>query len=50
MQLTVVILVVACALAYAAWHIYRVLRGDANPCCNCKLKKNCQKFGQSKEK
>jgi uncharacterized protein (UPF0179 family) len=50
MQITIVILVVASALTYASWRIYKALKGDADPCSDCKLKKNCQKFGQSKEK
>jgi hypothetical protein len=38
------------AIGYAVWRIYRVVRGDADPCSDCELKKNCKKFGQSKEK
>jgi hypothetical protein len=50
MQIIVVISVVACALSYAAWRIFRALKSDGDPCSCCELKKNCQKFGQSKEK
>ncbi len=48
MQMIVVILVIAGALGYAAWRIFRTLRSHDDPCCGCEMKKNCHKFGQSK--
>ena len=50
MQITITVIVLLGALSYAAWRIYGVLKDNANPCSGCELKKNCQKFGQSKEK
>ena len=50
MQIIVTVIVLFCALSYAAWRIFRALKGDADPCSGCELKKNCQKFGQSKKK
>jgi len=50
MQIIITAIVIFCALAYAAWRIYRALRSDADPCSGCELKKNCEKFGQSKKK
>ena len=50
MQITITVIVLLGALSYAAWRIYMTLKSDGDPCSGCKLKKNCQKFGQSKEK
>jgi len=42
--------VVLMAMAWASWRVYRLLNGQNDPCEGCELKKNCQKFGGSKEK
>jgi hypothetical protein len=46
--LTAIVLLLA--LSFAVWRIFRAFRGDSDPCSCCELKKNCKKFGQSKEK
>ena len=48
MQIYIVILILAAAIAYAAWTIARAIR-QKDPCCGCESKKNCQKFCQSKK-
>ena len=50
MQISITVLVLFGALSYASWRLYKALRSDADPCSGCELKKNCQKFGQSKKK
>ena len=35
MQLTIVYIVLALAVGYAAWHVYKSFRRDADPCCGC---------------
>ncbi|MBR4730148.1 MAG: FeoB-associated Cys-rich membrane protein [Prevotella sp.] len=35
MQLTIVYIVVALAIGFAAWHFYKTCRRDADPCCGC---------------
>ena len=49
-QFVAVVLILLVAVIYASWRIYRALRSDSDPCSGCELKKNCQKFGQSKKK
>jgi len=48
MQIVLSIIVVMGAVGYASWRVYRVFRKDGDPCEDCQLKKNCQKFGGSK--
>ena len=50
MQDIITFIVVAAAVLYTSWRIYTTLRGESDPCDGCELKKNCRKFGQSKEK
>ena len=50
MQIYIVTAVIAAAVGYAAWRIYRIANGGGTPCDNCQLKKNCQKFGRYQEK
>ena len=50
MQIIITAIILFLALLYAVWRIFRALESDSDPCYDCKLKKNCQKFGQSKEK
>ncbi|MDE6647705.1 MAG: hypothetical protein K2K03_07755 [Prevotella sp.] len=50
MQTTLVFIILIAAVAYASVRIVSVLKGTTDPCKDCELKKNCQKFGHSKEK
>ena len=50
MQAFVTSIIVLAALSYATWRVYRLLKGDSDPCQGCELKKNCKKFGRYKEK
>lgn len=50
MQTTLVFIIIIAAVAYASVRIISVLKGHTDPCKDCELKKNCQKFGRSKEK
>lgn len=50
MQTTLVFIILIATVAYASMRIISVLKGNTDPCKGCELKKNCQKFGQSKEK
>lgn len=49
MQTILVILVLSLAVCYASLRIFRVVKGTADPCEGCELKKNCKKFGQSRK-
>ncbi len=49
-EMTLVLLVLALSVAYAFWRVFKTLRGGNDPCETCELKKNCKKFGKSKEK
>ena len=49
-ELVIVIVVLIGAVSYTAWRFYQVLKAKESPCEHCELKKNCKKFGQSKEK
>jgi hypothetical protein len=45
MQLLFVILILALAIGYVAWRIYRILKTPSDPCTGCEgcaLKKNCK--------
>ena len=44
MQLTIVYIVVALAIGFAAWHFYKTCRRDADPCCGCE---GCPLKGQN---
>ena len=48
MQTVLTALVLLVVFGLAARDVYTLLRGDGDPCNGCSLKKNCQKFGQSK--
>jgi hypothetical protein len=48
-ELLGVILIVGGAVAYAAVRIFRSFQGADDPCSGCEMKKNCKKFGRSKE-
>jgi len=48
-QIWTIIIIVAAA-GYALWRLFQAFRGKGDPCQCCDLKKNCQKFCQSKEK
>jgi hypothetical protein len=48
-QLCLVVLILAGAIGYAGWRIYQALQPSGDPCRGCELKKNCKKFGQSKD-
>ena len=50
LQTILTTIVIFCALIYAAFRVFRAFKSGADPCLDCKLKKNCQKFGQSEEK
>lgn len=50
MQTTLVFIIIIIAVAYVSVRIISVLKGHTDPCKDCELKKNCQKFGRSKEK
>jgi hypothetical protein len=50
MQFWATVIIVFLAMGYASWRIYEALKPDGDPCKGCQLKKNCQKFGHSKEK
>ena len=50
MQTILVILFLFLAVGYVFLRIFRIVKGTADPCEVCVLKKNCKKFGQSKEK
>lgn len=50
MQGLMVCLVVAAAVAYAAWRIYGALRHGGDPCRGCQLADACAKRGASKGK
>ena len=49
-QFYFVIVIILMAIGYAGWRIFEVLKPGGDPCQNCEMKKNCKKFGQSKEK
>jgi len=49
MQLFLTAIILILALGYASWRIYDALRANGNPCKDCKLKKNCKKFGDIKD-
>jgi len=48
MQIYATILILAAAIAYAAWRFYNTFRKGGDPCAGCDMKKKCKKFGQSK--
>ena len=47
MQIIATIVILGAAIAYAGWAVARAIRRK-DPCADCELKKNCKKFGQSK--
>ena len=49
MQTILVILVLFIAVGYVSQRIFRIVKGTADPCEGCELKKNCKKFGQSRK-
>jgi len=49
MQWLLTILAVSGAAAYAFRRIRKTMKQGDSPCLGCQMKKNCQKFGQSKE-
>ena len=49
MQTILVILVLFLAVGYVFLRIFRIVKGTADPCEGCELKKNCKKFGQSRK-
>ncbi len=42
-QITIVIIVIACAAAYAGWRIYKTLAAKDKTCAGCPLKDTCKK-------
>lgn len=42
-QLIIVIVVIACAFAYASWRIYKALTAKDKTCAGCPLKEACNK-------
>ena len=34
-QYLIIAIVIAAAVVYAAWHIYKVFSSSDDPCCNC---------------
>jgi hypothetical protein len=50
MQIWITAIIVFVAVGYALWRIGKAVRDRKSPCDDCPMKKNCQKFGQSKEK
>ena len=49
MQTILVILFFFLAVGYVFLRIFRIVKGTADPCEGCELKKNCKKFGQSRK-
>ena len=49
MQTILVTIVLIVAVGYASLRIFRIVKGTADPCDGCELKKNCKKFGQSRK-
>lgn len=43
LQLVIVIAVIACAFAYAAWRAYKALTANDKTCIGCPLKDTCNK-------
>lgn len=53
LQHIILVVILACAVFYASWRIYRILTQSADPCEGCSgcelKKKNREKFCQSKK-
>lgn len=43
MQLTIVLIIVACAFAFAAYRFYKMLTDKSGKCAGCPLKDACNK-------
>lgn len=49
-QITIVIIVIACAAAYAGWRIYKTLTTKDKTCAGCPLKDTCKNKEINNEK
>jgi len=48
MQELAIGVILAVAVGYAGWRVFKSTNADKSFCEDCELKKNCKKFGQSK--